>query len=77
MRLPPKERRQLILDAAVKLAEKRGFSTLTQGTIARAAGVSIGLVPYYFKSMRGMRDAVMKEAIKLGDFLWTKYDEKF
>ena len=22
-------------------------------------------------------EKVMKEAIKLGDFLWTKYDEKF
>ena len=62
-RLDPKTRRKEILDAALKLAEKRGFDRLTQGTIARAAGISVSLIPYYFKSMNGMRKAVMKEAI--------------
>ena len=62
-RLNPKIRRQQILDAALKLAEKRGFDRLTRETIATAAGTSVGLVSHYFTSMASMRKAVMKEAV--------------
>lgn len=65
-RLAPDVRSEQILEAAVKLANRAGFRKLTRDRIAKAAGVSDGLVSIYFGSMDNMRDEVMKVAVRDG-----------
>ena len=47
-RLDPAQRRQQILDAANDLFAERGYEEVTVEDIARAAGVTRGLVHHYF-----------------------------
>ena len=64
MRLKPKHRKQLILSAAVKLADIRGIQYVTQREIAHTLGMSPSLIYRYFPSMHILRDAVMTEAVR-------------
>lgn len=63
-RLKPKERHKLILNAAIQLAREKGFENLTRDSIAQAADVSHGLVTYYYNTMKQVRRAVMRAAVK-------------
>lgn len=56
-----------ILNHAVKLAERKGFENLTRRIVAESAGVCKASVSYHFKSMGGLRDAVVERAIELGN----------
>jgi len=64
-RLAPETRRGRILEAALKLAEKRGYGAITREEVAEAAGVSVGLVTWYFQGMAGLRKAIISRAVEL------------
>ena len=63
-RLKPDVRCTHILDAAVQLAREKGFQNLTRDGIANRAEVSHGLVTHYYNTMKQMRRAVMRAAVK-------------
>lgn len=63
-KLEARERLAQILAAAVKVSAKEGYQRITRETIARAAGVSEGLVTYHLGTMPELRRAVMREAIR-------------
>ena len=56
--------RARIRDAALRLIGERGFDAATVREIARAAGVSGGLVRHHFGSKEGLRDACDSYALK-------------
>lgn len=56
-RLSPTERREHLLEVAETLFETEGFDEVSMSDIARAAGVSHGLVYHYFPSKRAIRRA--------------------
>lgn len=53
-----------ILGAAVKLARKGGFNNMTKEVIAHEAGTATGSINYHFKTMVGLRSAVMVYAVE-------------
>ena len=63
-RLPPEQRREAILMAAIELAALYGYQELTRDGIALHAGVSMGLVTRYFPTMQQLRRDVMRHAVK-------------
>jgi len=65
-RIKPNERRVSILDAAVRVAERHGYISMTRQQIADEAGVSGPLVQHYFHTMPKLRRAVMRHAVKRG-----------
>ena len=54
------ERKSQILDAAVKVIAKRGFAEARMDDIVEEAGISKGLVYWYFKS----KDAVLEALVR-------------
>lgn len=56
-----------ILAAAMKLARKHGYSTISREQIADAAKCSPATVSHVFGTMPQMRRAIMGEAIRLRD----------
>jgi AcrR family transcriptional regulator len=62
-RLPPEERRENILAAALDLSRRHGYTTVTREGIAEAAGCAPGLVSRYFGTMQQLRRAVMRAAV--------------
>lgn len=63
-RLLPDERRQKILDAAIVVAMRKGYRTMSQRDVAVEAEVSKGLLAYYFQTMDKLRVAVMEFSIE-------------
>lgn len=63
-RKEPAERKQEILEVAIKLAKDIGYSHLTRNEVARQANVAYGLVTAYFKNIDNLKRSVIKEAIK-------------
>ncbi|MCB2108851.1 MAG: TetR/AcrR family transcriptional regulator, partial [Rhodobacteraceae bacterium] len=59
LRLTPEERRRRIVDAAVPLFARKGFSGTTTKEIAEAACVSEGLVFKYFASKNALYAAIL------------------
>jgi TetR/AcrR family transcriptional regulator, fatty acid metabolism regulator protein len=55
------EKRQLILDAAVRVFARRGFHTSRVGDIAEEAGVAHGLLYHYFSSKDEVLETVFRE----------------
>lgn len=55
--------KELILDAAVALAQHVGFRKVTRRAVAKKAKVAPGTVSYHFKSMGNLQDAIMRRAI--------------
>jgi TetR/AcrR family fatty acid metabolism transcriptional regulator len=56
-----KDRRRLILDAAVRVFARKGFHTCRVGEIAEEAGVSHGLLYHYFPSKDAVLETVFRE----------------
>ncbi|MBL8645519.1 MAG: TetR/AcrR family transcriptional regulator [Rhodospirillaceae bacterium] len=59
IRLAPNERRQLIVEAAMPLFARKGFSGTTTKEIAEAAQVSEGLLFKYFANKTALYDAII------------------
>ncbi len=51
-----------ILDAAAQLFIQKGYRKVTTREIAAAAGVNLGLIPYYYTSKENLAAAVMRDA---------------
>lgn len=65
VRMEPDARKQLILDAALKVASgKGGLKKTTRTAIADEAGVSLGLVGHYLGGREELRAAVAAYAIE-------------
>jgi AcrR family transcriptional regulator len=58
----PGDKRQQILDAAVRVFAARGYERSRVGDVAREAGVAYGLVYHYFDSKEAVLEAVFREA---------------
>ena len=58
------DRRAMLLDCALELAEEEGYTNVTQRLIARLAGVSLPTVVKHLGTMEEARTLVVKEAIK-------------
>lgn len=63
-RVDPEVRRQEILEAALLLAKRKGYTLITRGEVATEADVSTGLVTNYFNTMNQLKEAVMRLAIE-------------
>jgi len=63
-RLEPKERKALILTAAVTVARTKGFQHMTREAIAAMAGITPALVTHHYTTMTQMRRAVMRAAVQ-------------
>ena len=61
-RLDPDARRRQLLDAGFELIQTRPFSQVTADEVARAVGVSKGLVFHYFPTNRDLQVAIVRVA---------------
>lgn len=59
--------KERILAAALKLAASTHYEKITREKVADSAGYSAGVVNYYFNTMDDLREAVVKEAMRLGE----------
>lgn len=57
------ERNKRVLAAAVALARKRGFASLTRDAVATQAGVAQGCVNAAYGTVAALRDEVMRCAV--------------
>ena len=51
--------RQRLVEAAIALAHERGFQAISVRQIANAAGVTPGMIAYYFGGKRGLYEAMI------------------
>ncbi len=58
-RLPPESRRKAILDAAIRLFGRKGYSNVSTADIAHQAGVTPALVHHYFGPKRNIYVAIL------------------
>src|SRR3954465_10976325 len=56
------DKRQLILNAAVRVFARKGFHTCRVGDIAEEAGVAHGLLYHYFDSKDEVLETIFREA---------------
>lgn len=56
----PEDKRQLILDAAVRVFARKGYHTCRVGDIAEEAGVAHGLLYHYFTSKDELLQTIFK-----------------
>jgi len=64
-RLHPDDRKQEILNAAIKVAGRPGgWGKLTRDAVAKEAGCAEGLVSKYFGTMIAFRRSIMRAAIQ-------------
>ena len=63
-RLKPEVRKDLVIAAALDLAERGHFLRLTRAAIAQAAGVTGSAIQYHFHTMDQLYGDVMRAAIK-------------
>jgi AcrR family transcriptional regulator len=68
-RMPPEERRQSILAAAVKESRRLGYRNITRDGVAIAAGVTFPRVTQLFGDMPGLRRAIMRYAVEHADLV--------
>ena len=70
-RLPPDERRELILQCAARLFTVLPYSQVSTTDIAREAGITRGLLNHYFTDQRGLYLEVVRRAVLLPTFEQT------
>ena len=56
----PEDKRQLILDAAVRVFARKGYHTSRVGDIAEEAGVAHGLLYHYFDSKEELLETIFR-----------------
>jgi len=64
MKLAGAERRQLILDAAMKMFSRNGFRGTTVRQLARQAGISEAMIYHHFPSKEALYDAMLEMRIE-------------
>jgi AcrR family transcriptional regulator len=64
LRMKPKDRKADLLSCALKAAEAHGFDNFRTKHVAELAEVSQALVMFYFSTVKQLRRAVMRAAIK-------------
>lgn len=57
-------RNRAVLDAAIAMAQERGFASITRDGVAERAQVAAGSVNNAYGNMDGLRDAVMAAAVE-------------
>ncbi len=55
------DRREQILDAAMRVFAQKGFTRATNKVIAREAGITPGLIYYYFESKEAVLKAIIEQ----------------
>jgi len=55
------DRHEQIIDAALRVFAEKGFARATNRDIAREAGITTGLIYYYFKSKEDLLKAALEE----------------
>jgi AcrR family transcriptional regulator len=65
--VPARDKRQLILDAAIKVFARTGYHGSRVSDIAREAGIAYGLVYHYFENKEEILDTIFRE--RWGGFL--------
>lgn len=60
----PADRREELLEAALKLAEKHGYRNVTRAEIAAACNVSPSLISHHFGTRTQFQRTLMRYAIK-------------
>lgn len=63
-RLKPKIRKHSIVQTALRLAVKHGYTNITRRQIAQTSGVSEAAVSYYFGTMAQLRRDILRHAIQ-------------
>jgi AcrR family transcriptional regulator len=66
-RLPPSDRKAALLAAALALAERGHYTSVTRSQIAERVGVSAALVSFYLGTMPAMRRLLMRHAVTSGN----------
>ena len=66
-RFKPAHRKQMILSAALHLAERLGYSHITRAEVAVVAHTAPALVSHYFPLIDTLKDAVMCEAVRMSN----------
>jgi AcrR family transcriptional regulator len=56
------DRRQALLDAAVRVFARKGFHSARVGDVAEEAGVAYGLVYHYFRSKDELLETIFRES---------------
>lgn len=56
--------KEIILSAAMQLANLKGYKRVTRADIAKRAKIATGSVSYHFKSMDKLRDAMVVRAVE-------------
>ena len=54
------DRREQIIDAAMRVFAQKGFTKATNKDIAREAGITPGLIYYYFESKNALLNAILE-----------------
>lgn len=54
------DRREQIIDAAMRVFAQKGFASATNRDVAREAGITTGLIYYYFESKEALLKAVLE-----------------
>lgn len=54
------DRREQIIDAALRVFAQKGYSNATNKDIAREAGITPGLIYYYFESKEALLNAILE-----------------
>ncbi len=54
------DRREQIIDAAMRVFAQKGFTKATNKDVAREAGITPGLIYYYFESKEALLTAIME-----------------
>lgn len=62
-RISKEQRKDELLDIAMKLSEEKGFNKVTWADLAEAGGVSLGLLVYHFGTIVAFRRTIMRAAI--------------
>ena len=68
-RLPAEQRREQILEEAVKLFSRNGFDRTTVREIARAAGINEATIYKHFETKEALFDAIIEGFIEFGSQL--------
>ncbi|MCG6537831.1 MAG: TetR/AcrR family transcriptional regulator [Syntrophales bacterium LBB04] len=55
-----KNRERAIMDAAMKTFSRKGFADTRMADIAKAAGLSYGLIYHYFENKEKLFDAIVE-----------------